>query len=64
MHVRVLSISDRVEEIVYSPNVRQRFFDAAFVISCGDLPYYYVEYLVSALDKSVFFRARKPCTGD
>lgn len=55
MQVRVLSVSDRVEELIYSPNIRQRFNDIAFAISCGDLPYYYVEYIVSALDKPVFF---------
>lgn len=55
MNISVLSVSDKVEEIVYSPQLRKRFYDVAFVISCGDLPYYYVEYIVSALDKPVFF---------
>jgi Icc-related predicted phosphoesterase len=55
MQVRVLSVSDRVEELIYSPNIRQRFSDIAFTVSCGDLPYYYVEYIVSALDKPVFY---------
>jgi Icc-related predicted phosphoesterase len=55
MQLRVLSVSDRVEEVIYSPNLRQRFKDIDFTISCGDLPYYYVEYIVSTLDKPVFF---------
>jgi hypothetical protein len=55
MQIRVLSVSDRVEEVIYSPNLRQRFKNIDFAISCGDLPYYYVEYIVSMLDKPVFF---------
>ena len=55
MQLRVLSVSDRVEEVIYSPNLRQRFKNIDFAISCGDLPYYYVEYIVSMLDKPVFF---------
>lgn len=55
MKISVLSVSDKVEEIIYSPQLRRRFCDVEFVISCGDLPYYYVEYIVSALDKPVFF---------
>jgi Icc-related predicted phosphoesterase len=55
MQFRVLSVSDRVEELIYSVNIKKRFSDVDFVISCGDLPYYYVEYIVSALDRPVFF---------
>lgn len=52
---RVLSVSDRIEEIIYSTQIRERFADVDFVISCGDLPYYYTEYIVSALNVPVFF---------
>ena len=53
--VKVLSVSDRVSEIIYSMHLRERFSSADLVISCGDLPYYYVEYIVSALDVPVFY---------
>lgn len=55
MHIKVLSISDRISELVYSPAIRERFADVDLVLSCGDLPYYYVEFVVSALMKPVFF---------
>jgi Icc-related predicted phosphoesterase len=55
MQIRVLSVSDRIEELIYSPNIRNRFTDVEFVISCGDLPHFYVEYIVSTLDKPVFY---------
>ncbi len=53
--VQILSVSDRVSEVVYSPQVRRLFGSADLVLSCGDVPYYYVEYLVSALDVPVFY---------
>ncbi len=53
--VQILSVSDRVSEVVYSPQVRRLFGGADLVLSCGDVPYYYVEYLVSALDVPVFY---------
>jgi uncharacterized protein len=53
--VKALVISDKVIELLYSPAVRQRFAEVELVISCGDLPYYYLEYLISTLDKALFF---------
>jgi Icc-related predicted phosphoesterase len=53
--MKVLSLSDQVLESIYSPAVTERFGDVDFVLGCGDLPYYYLEFLVDALHKPVFF---------
>lgn len=53
--VKVLTLSDKIVDFIYSPAVRQRFGEVDLVISCGDLPYYYLEYLVSTLDKPLYF---------
>lgn len=55
MGVKILSVSDVVVPAIYSPLIRDRFNDITFVISCGDLPYYYLEYIVSMLDAPLFF---------
>jgi Icc-related predicted phosphoesterase len=52
--LRVLSLSDQELEFIYSPSVAQRFADVDFVLGCGDLAYYYLEYLVDTLGKPVF----------
>ncbi len=52
---RLLILSDKVVEFVYSPTLRQRFSHIDLVISCGDLPYYYLEYVVSVLNVPLFF---------
>jgi hypothetical protein len=50
-----LTISDKVVEWIYSPAVKQRYSHVDAVISCGDLPYYYLEYLVSVLNKPLYY---------
>lgn len=53
--MRALTISDKVEDFIYSPAVKHRYGHVDAVISCGDLPYYYLEYLVSVLNKPLYY---------
>jgi Icc-related predicted phosphoesterase len=53
--MKVLSLSDVVVARIYSPQIRSLYGDVDFVLGCGDLPYYYLEYVVSALNVPVFF---------
>ena len=53
--MRILAVSDQVVESVYSVRVRERFGDVGVVLSCGDLPYSYLEYIVSMLNVPCFF---------
>ena len=53
--MEVLSISDKVVDFIYSPTCKTEFSHVDFVISCGDLPYYYVEYVLDSLGKEMFF---------
>lgn len=55
MTIKILTVSDYLVPFIYSPNIRQRFPDVKFVISCGDLPYYYLDYIISILDVPLFF---------
>ncbi len=53
--MKMLSLSDQVLEFIYNPSVVERFADIDFVLGCGDLPYYYLEYLGDQLTKPVFY---------
>ena len=53
--VRILSISDKVEPVLYGPYIRDRVGAIDLIIACGDLPYYYLEYIVSLLDAPLYF---------
>lgn len=48
--MKILAVSDRVLDQIYSPNVKEHYPDIDLIIGCGDLPFYYLEFLVSALD--------------
>jgi len=52
--MKILAISDIVVDWIYSPNIRSLLSDFDLVISCGDLPQYYLEFLVNVLDIPVF----------
>jgi Icc-related predicted phosphoesterase len=53
--VKILAVSDRVVKGIYSPHIRERFGDVDMVISCGDLSYSYLEFIVSMLNVPCFF---------
>jgi Icc-related predicted phosphoesterase len=53
--MKLLALSDTEIGFLYSPLVRDRFSDVDIVISCGDLPYFYLEFIVSMLNVPMFF---------
>ncbi len=48
--LRALAVSDSVLNHIYHNDVRQRFPDVSLLIGCGDLPYYYLDFLISTFD--------------
>ena len=52
---KILSISDIEMGLIYSPQISTRFADVDLVISCGDLPYYYLEYIISMLNVPLYY---------
>jgi Icc-related predicted phosphoesterase len=53
--MKILAISDMVVDWIYSPKMRLLLSDTDLAIGCGDLPGYYLEYIVSSLDIPVFY---------
>jgi len=53
--MKILAISDVELGYIYNPQIAQRFKNVDVVISCGDLPHYYLEYIVSTLDKPLYY---------
>ena len=53
--MKILAVSDKVVSSIYSSCIRERFGDVDMVLSCGDLPYSYLEYIVTMLDVPCFF---------
>lgn len=53
--LKILAITDQVVDSLHSPNVKARFSDVDLIISCGDLPYDYLDYIVTMLNKPMYF---------
>lgn len=55
MNLRVLAVTDEVDERIYSPSIRERMADVDIIVSCGDLPASYLEYLTDALHRDLYY---------
>ncbi len=53
--LKILAVTDQVVDALHSPNVKSRFGDVDLIISCGDLPYSYLDYLVTVLNKPLYY---------
>ena len=53
--MKILCISDQIDPLIYTNSIRQRFADVDLVLCAGDLPMDYLEFIVSSLNKPVFF---------
>jgi Icc-related predicted phosphoesterase len=53
--MKLLAVSDVELSFIYSSQVKKRFRDVDILIGCGDLPYYYLEYLISMLDRPLYY---------
>lgn len=53
--LKALAVCDRVEEQIYSAAVRSSYPEVRIVFGCGDLPFYYLEYIVTMLGVPVLY---------
>jgi uncharacterized protein len=53
--MKILAVSDEVVPWIYSQTLLERCGDVDLVISCGDLPIHYLEFIVSTLNKPCYY---------
>lgn len=53
--MKILTVSDRVDELVYSAAIKRLCGDVDLVLGCGDLPHYYLEFIVTMLGGPLFY---------
>ena len=53
--MRSLILSDEVLPQLYGPSLKRFVGDVDLIISCGDLPFYYIEFIISTLNKPAFY---------
>lgn len=52
---KILAVSDIESQYIYRAICGEKLKDIDFIISCGDLPYYYLEYIVSMANKDLYY---------
>ena len=53
--MNILAVSDVELGFIYDANIVNRFRHIDLVISCGDLPHYYLEFIISMLDRPLYY---------
>jgi Icc-related predicted phosphoesterase len=53
--VKILALSDEALPQIYTPDIRQRYADVDILLGCGDLPFYYLDFVTSALDAPLLY---------
>ncbi|MDR0540087.1 MAG: metallophosphoesterase [Spirochaetaceae bacterium] len=53
--MKILCVSDHIDPLVYSASIKERFAGIDMVLAAGDLPLDYVEFIVSSLNRPVYF---------
>jgi len=53
--VKILAVSDEIVNRIYTLTSSGHFQDVELIIGCGDMPYEYLEYLVTVLNVPMFY---------
>ncbi len=53
--MQILTISDEVVPSIYSLNVKQRFVGVDLLLGCGDLPIYYLDFVMTTLGVPCYY---------
>lgn len=53
--VKILAVSDQVIDRIYSLSTNGHFNDVKLILGCGDLPYTYLEYVLTVLGAPLYY---------
>ncbi|MCL4268892.1 MAG: metallophosphoesterase family protein [Anaerolineales bacterium] len=53
--MRILAVSDQIVDRIYTLAPNGHFRDVDLILGCGDLPYNYLEYIVTVLNKPLYY---------
>ncbi len=53
--MKVLCVADHVDPFIYSAGLKSRFADVDLIVSAGDLKLDYYDYIISVLNKPLYF---------
>jgi hypothetical protein len=53
--MRILCVADHEDPLVYSNSIKERFKNIDLILGAGDLAINYYEYIISCLNKRLYF---------
>jgi Icc-related predicted phosphoesterase len=53
--MKILCVADQIDPLVYTSSIKERFSDVEMILCAGDLPLDYLDFIVSSLNKPLFF---------
>jgi len=53
--LKILCVSDHIDPLVYSPNIKKRFSHVEAIVGAGDLPLSYYDFIATNLNKPLLF---------
>ena len=53
--MQILCVSDWIDPLIYSERLKDRMSDVDIIVSCGDVSLNYLDFIMSMLDKPLFF---------
>jgi predicted phosphodiesterase len=53
--MKILCVADHIDPLVYSRSIKKRFAEVELVLSAGDLPLSYYDFIMSTLNKPLLF---------
>lgn len=53
--MNILCVSDKIDSLVYSHNAKNFFPDVDLILCAGDLPFEYIDFIVSTFNKPTYF---------
>jgi len=53
--MKILCVSDQIDPLIYTNTIKQRYADVDLILSAGDLPMDYLDFIVSTLNKPLLF---------
>ncbi|MDR2467932.1 MAG: metallophosphoesterase [Spirochaetaceae bacterium] len=62
--MKLLCVSDEIDPQIYSSSIKERFSDVDLILSAGDVPLDYLEFISSSLNRPLLFVFGNHCLGD
>lgn len=55
MSIPILAVTDEADPRIHSATLRERMGHVAFIVSCGDLPASYLEFIADAINRPLYY---------